>query len=252
MNCIDPIDDNFFVDKKRVEDICTGLRNRQINVTWRANCRFDYMSHYDKDFIGLLEKSGCVELDFGAETGSQRLLSFIDKCITPDQMTKSVENLRNWGPSIEPYVSWMSGLPTETEEDLRQTFDLMDKMSQTNHKTQHYGIFIYTPFPSPIQECLGSDFKSPHSLEEWGNIEVFHFNPPWHSKRYVEKLHAISAVTRYAFYPEARMKERGILYRLEYGILNKIAKLRWRHRYFGIPVELTIVDALARKLRGYL
>lgn len=81
---------------------------------------------------------------------------------------------------------------------------------------------------------------------------MFHFSPPWHSKKYVGRLHTISAVTRYAFYPETRIKERGILCRLEYGTLNKIAKFRWKHRYFGVPVELRIVDALAQKLRGYL
>ena len=43
----------------------------------------------------------------------------------------------------------MSGLPGETDEDLNQTFDLMDKMSEINPKTQHYGIFVYTPFPQP-------------------------------------------------------------------------------------------------------
>lgn len=252
VKCIDPIDDNFFVDKKRVEGICTGLIERQINVTWRANCRFDYMSSYDKNFINLLEKSGCVELDFGAETGSSRLLSLIDKGVTADQMIQTVGNLKNWAPSIEPYVSWMSGLPTETDEDLRVTFDLMDRMSQINDKTQHFGVFIYTPFPSPILDLMGSEFTTPQSLEEWGKIDVFHFRPPWHTAKYVEKLEAISAVTRYAFYPPARMKERGILYKLAYGPLNKIAKLRWKHRYFGIPIDLKVVDALARSLRGYI
>jgi radical SAM superfamily enzyme YgiQ (UPF0313 family) len=252
VKCIDPIDDNFFVDKKRVERIFRGLIERCIAVTWRANCRFDYMSRYDRSFISLLEKSGCVELDFGAETGSNRLLSLIDKGVTRDQMIRTVANLKNWAPSIEPYVSWMSGLPTETDEDLRVTFDLMDKMSETNPKTQHFGVFIYTPFPSPLLDLIGSEFTPPQSLDEWGKIDVFHFKPSWHSKKYVRKLEAISAVTRYAFYPAARLKERGMPYRFAYGVLNRMAKLRWRHRYFGAPVDLKVVNALARSLRGYI
>jgi len=252
VKCIDPIDDNFFVDKKRVENICRGLLERQINITWRANCRFDYMSNYDRSFISLLEESGCVELDFGAETGSSRLLSLIDKCVTPDQMIKTVDSLKKWAPSIEPYVSWMSGLPTETDEDLRLTFDLMDKMSKTNEKTQHFGIFIYTPFPSPMVDLIGSGFTPPKSLDEWGKIDVFHFAPPWHTKKYVRKLETISAVTRYAFYPTARMKEHGMPYRIAYRTLNKIAKLRWKHRYFGTPVDLKVIDALSRRIRGYI
>ena len=97
-------------------------------------------------------------------------------------MLQSVENLRRWAPSIEPYVSWMSGLPGETDDDLNQTFDLMDKMCEVNPKTQHYGIFVYTPFPSPVMEFLPPEFKPPQSLEEWGSIHVFHFDPPWHQQ----------------------------------------------------------------------
>lgn len=251
VKCIDIIDDNFFVDKNRVEGICREMIDRRIDVTWRANCRFDYMSRYDMNFIALLEKSGCVELNFGAETGSDRLLSLVEKDVTPAQMVQSVENLRNWGPSIEPYAFWMSGLPGETKEDLRKTYEVMDKLSETNKKTQHIEICIYTPFPSPMLGILESEFKPPQSLDEWGSINVFHFRPPWHSKEYVDMLEAVSIVTRYAFYPEARIKELGAPYRLGYKVMNKIAKFRWKHKYFGIPIELRIVSWTVGKLRGY-
>jgi len=249
---IDPIDDNVFVDKKRVERICQGIIDRKINVAWRANCRFDYLAAYDKEFVRLLERAGCTELDFGGETGSERLQEMICKDVTADQMVKGVENLKKWAPRIEPYVSWMSGLPTETDDDLKATFSLMDQMCEANPKTQHYGIFVFTPFPSPVLEQLPLEFKPPQSLEEWGKIEVFHFKPPWHSRNYVKKLHAISAVTRYMFFPQARIEERGISFKLGYGAMNRIAKYRWKRRYFGLPIELKLVNSLARRLRGYL
>ena len=63
----------------------------------------------------------------------------------------------------------------------QNTFDLMDKMREVNPKTQHYGIFVYTPFPSPVMEYLPAEFTAPQTLEEWGNIHVFHFDPPWHT-----------------------------------------------------------------------
>ncbi len=87
---IDPVDDNFFVDKKRVEDICNGMLDRQIKVKWRADCRFDYLSNYDKEFIELLQQSGCVELDFGGESGSERITMFGRKRCHASQMITSV------------------------------------------------------------------------------------------------------------------------------------------------------------------
>lgn len=249
---IDPIDDNFFVDQQRVKDICQGVISQNIKIKWRANCRLDYFSTYDRDFVSLLEKAGCMELDFGGESGSERLQEFVCKDVTAEQMLQSVSNLRKWAPSIEPYVSWLSGLPNETYEDMLKTFDLMDRLKEVNPLTQHYGIFMYTPFPSPMLESLGPEFRPPQSLEAWGNIEVFHFQPPWHSKAYVEKLRAISAVTRYAFYPQSRIDEHGLGFKLGYGIMNRIACYRWRHRYFGFPIELKLANGLVSRLRGFL
>ncbi len=249
---IDPIDDNVFVDQQRVRDICQGIIDRKIHVQWRANCRFDYLSTYDREFLGLLERAGCVELDFGGESGSPRLQELICKDVTADQMLQSVANLKAWAPSIEPYVSWMSGLPGETDQDLNQTFDLMDKMSEVNPKTQHYGIFVYTPFPSPLANVLPSGFVPPQSLEAWGSIQVFHFDPPWHSKKQIAKLHTISAVTRLAFLPEARIKERDFAFKTAYTMMNKIEKYRWKHRSFSFPIELKLADAVARRSKGFL
>ncbi len=249
---IDPIDDNFFVDEDRVKQICNGILDRKLDVQWRANCRFDYLSTYDKWFLELLEKSGCVELDFGGESGSEHLQELICKDVTAEQMVQSVENLKRWAPSIEPYVSWMSGLPGETDEDLNRTFDLMDKMSKVNPKTQHYGVFVYTPFPSPLTNTLSAEFLPPRSLEDWGRIHVFHFDPPWHSNAQVARLHTISAVTRLAFFPQARIKERASVYKIAYTVMNRIEKFRWKHRYFGFPVELIIVDFVARRTKGFL
>jgi hypothetical protein len=81
---------------------------------------------------------------------------------------------------------------------------------------------------------------------------VFHFQPPWHTRDYVEKLRAISAVTRYAFCPESRISEHGLAFRTGYRLINRAARYRWRHRYFGFPVELKLANSAARRLRGFL
>jgi len=135
---------------------------------------------------------------------------------------------------------------------MKKTFDLMDAMAEANPRTQHYGIFMYTPFPSPLLEALNSEFQPPKSLEEWSDIEVFHFRPPWHRKAYIKKLQSISAVTRYAFYPQSRIDEHGLAFKASYRVMNRMAKYRWRHRYFGFPIELELANFMAKQLRGFL
>ena len=67
---VDPVDDNLFVNRGRVEAVCDGLLAGGVRVAWRANCRFDYLAGYDDAFVALLERAGCTELDFGGESGS--------------------------------------------------------------------------------------------------------------------------------------------------------------------------------------
>ena len=249
---VDPVDDNLFVDRGRVEAVCDGLLAGDVSIAWRANCRFDYLAGYDDAFVALLERAGCRELDFGGESGSARMQEFVCKDVSAGEIVTSVESLRRAAPAIDPFVSWLSGLPGETRDDMEQTFDLMDEMGRANPRTQHYGIFLYTPFPSPLLAALPAEFTPPRSLEEWGAIEVFHFEPPWHSRQYVDWLRAVSAVTRYAFSPASRIAEHGPAFRAAYRMLNGAARYRWRHRAFGHPVELELANVAAQRLRGFL
>lgn len=44
----------------------------------------------------------------------------------------------------------------------------------------------------------------------------------------------------------------GVTYKRDDRLMNRIEKYRWKHRYFGFPVELRMADALARKFKGFL
>ncbi len=81
---------------------------------------------------------------------------FVCKDVTADEILTSVAKLHEWAPSIDPFVSWLSGLPGETYADMEKTFDLMDEMARANPRTQHYGIFLYTPFPSPLLDVAAA------------------------------------------------------------------------------------------------
>ena len=249
---LDPVDDNFFVDRRRVERICELILGRGLRFRWRANCRFDALARFDGEFLALLERAGCIELDFGGESGSAAMQDLVRKDVSADEILAGVANLRRYAPTIDPFVSWLSGLPGETWADMERTFDLMDALERANPRTQHYGIFLYTPFPSPLLDDLPAEFTPPESLEEWGGIEVFHFLPPWHAPEYVERLRGVSAVTRWAFYPRSRIDEHGVAFKMAYGTLCAAARLRWRRRAFDHPLELRLANAAAQRLRGFL
>jgi hypothetical protein len=124
---------------------------------------------------------------------------------------------------------------TETDEDLEATFNLMDKMSSTYSRTQHFGLFIYTLYSSPIMDPLLKEFKLPKTLEEWGDLEVYRFKLPWHSKKQAKNLHTISTVSLLAFYHQDRIGETSIYFRFGYQVVNLFGfKSRRTQFFFGV------------------
>jgi len=49
--------------------------------------------------------------------------------VTADEIVQFMEKLQRWAPSIDPFFSWLSGLPGETHENMQRTFELMDQMA---------------------------------------------------------------------------------------------------------------------------
>ncbi len=148
----------------------------------------------------------------------------------------------------------MSGFPGETDKDLAETFNLMDELKKVNPETQHFRHIGLHAFSESRHEIFALRIYAAAVILHacWDGIEVFQFSPPWHSKKQIEKLHAISAVARCAFYPKSRIKDRALAFRFAYGLLNRVARYRWQQRYFGFSVELKIADAVARKFKGFL
>ena len=61
-------DENFFVDKKRAEDIIGALIEQNLTIPWETTVRADYIREgmLDDKFLEKLKKSGCFRLSFGA------------------------------------------------------------------------------------------------------------------------------------------------------------------------------------------
>lgn len=168
---IDFVADNFFVDKKRVTEICTELIKRKIKITWHTDCRIDYFSKYEDSFIELLKESDCKVLTFGVESGSQRILNSIYKDITLDEILLVHKKLKKWG--ILPSYHFMAGFPGETKVDLLATYETMIRLYDQNPKTTLIGPSIYTPYPgTPLYfKCVEMGYQPPQKLQDWAILD---------------------------------------------------------------------------------
>jgi len=102
-----------------------------------------------------MKKSGCWNIFFGIESGSDELLANIKKKMTTNQMKDAVKMVKKAG--IEIRGSFMIGLPGETPKKARETIQLAIDMNPD------YAQFsITTPYPGTQ---LWNDY------EKWGTLD---------------------------------------------------------------------------------
>jgi len=112
-------DETFTVDKKRVLDVCNGINDRKIKVSWSCNSRVNTL---DDEMLKCMKSSGCWNILFGVESGSQELLDNIHKGIKIDEIKNAFKLTKVNG--ISASASFMIGLPGETWETVEKTLQL--------------------------------------------------------------------------------------------------------------------------------
>lgn len=105
-------EDNFIVGRRRVEQMCHLLNERQIGVDWAAEVRVDSL---DERLAELMARSGCRGLLFGVESGSERMLKAMNKEITTEETRRAFKFCKQFG--IKTYASIVFGLPGESAAD---------------------------------------------------------------------------------------------------------------------------------------
>ena len=136
------IDDTFTIDKNRVENLCkelARLRNK-FDFVWACHARIENMT---EELLITMAESGCCAIGFGIESGSPKILNFLKRKYTPDDVINATKLCAKLGIRVD--TGFMVGLPYEEKEDLEQTFALMEEIPGLT------GISILTPFPgTPI------------------------------------------------------------------------------------------------------
>ncbi|MEI7640415.1 MAG: radical SAM protein [bacterium] len=253
---ISAADDNFFVNKKRTEEIIDGLLKLDPPLKWTAFCRFDYFAKYEQSFVNSIAKSGCQLVSFGGESGSEKILEAIKKDIKLEDMYITSEKMSK--TNMLQITSFMTGFPGETEEDFKSTTDVIDKISQINPNTHINGIFVYTPYPgTPLYDMAVEKYgyTPPQTLEEWGNLRIYDdAGSPWISPKRKKLLSVLSILTRMPFNVEKYdLPDLGNpIYNFLYRILARDARLRWKHRFFAFPLEWWILKKFLKFKRGYI
>jgi anaerobic magnesium-protoporphyrin IX monomethyl ester cyclase len=130
-------DDTFNVDRQRVIAICDEILNRKLDIAWTCLGR---VNHMNETILEAMARAGCWQVDYGIESGNQKILNGITKGQTLDMVRKVVKLTNNAGIGVRGF--FMLGLPGETEASISDTINFsksLDLASAVFH--------ITTPFP---------------------------------------------------------------------------------------------------------
>jgi hypothetical protein len=113
-------DDTFTTNKKRVIELCRGIRERRLNFLWSCDTRVDVLS---EELLYEMRLAGCQRLSLGVESGSQRILDAIHKKITKEEILEAVEMAKKYGVHVRFYM--MLGNRGETVDTFHETLEFL-------------------------------------------------------------------------------------------------------------------------------
>lgn len=172
VDAIKIMDDTFTVNKVRARKICEMIIEKGINekIAFGVQSRTDQIKEDDRDFLNLLRKANCVEIGFGFESGSPRILKFLKAdTTTVEDNSRAIRLTKEAGIGI--FGNFMMGTVGETLEDIKMTVDFIRK-----HKKMidGMGIFITQAYPGTQ---LWNICKEKGLLKniKWSDFIVDHF-----------------------------------------------------------------------------
>lgn len=194
-------DDVFGIDKTKTLELTRQIAEAKLNISWDCLTRANLVS--DQLLIAM-KKAGCTKIDMGVESGSEKILKDTKKGLTKDEIRAGAAIVKKHKFLL--YMFFMIGLPTETEEDVKQTLAFLEEL-----KPDWAGISIFTPIPgtalykelraqgkiSDEPDYARFSHQSPHSNFAFGmlNREAF----PALAKETIEYVQAYNGSFRNLF-----------------------------------------------------
>jgi radical SAM superfamily enzyme YgiQ (UPF0313 family) len=158
------VDDNFNVDLKYAKSVLRELVKRKLDIVWKTPNGI-WIHAYDDEWFDLLKASGCYQVGFGIESGSEEVLGKVGKPIKLAEVPAIIEKYRSHG--ISTFGFFIIGLPGETEETLAQTTRFACSL-----KLDHIHVSMFAPYPgSKIYRQLSDEGRMSN---DWDNY--FHYS----------------------------------------------------------------------------
>jgi anaerobic magnesium-protoporphyrin IX monomethyl ester cyclase len=146
-------DDNVFITKKRLFEVCDAIADSGLNH-WVGFMRG---GEYADDEMEAIKRSGLMMGKIGVESGDQGQLDRMNKRQKAEKVKRGIEQLDANGISV--LMTFVVGFPGETQQSLRNTADFLNNLSLTN-LSLGYQLYPLSIFPL-------SELAEPSDRNKW-------------------------------------------------------------------------------------
>lgn len=159
-------DDTVNLRKNRFAIICRGLR--KLGFIWRAHTRTDHVS---LDEFKMMKDCGCVEIAFGIESGSQKILNLMNKKTTVENHANAIAWATEAGLNVRAFL--IIGFPGDTWDTIHETVEFI-----RCNRPHSVSLSTFVPLPGSAvwknPEAFDVTIKSQDWDEYWqvGNEET--------------------------------------------------------------------------------
>lgn len=161
------LDDTFGIRESDIIEFCYEYKKSGLKMQWAAMSRVNCIKK--PEVVKILKDSGCIQLDFGVESGSQKLLDVINKKIKVQQIINSFDLCHKF--RIRTFANMLLNLPHEDQEDLELSHLLLERIRPT-----YVSIGLTQPYPGTlIYKSLGKSIckEDYHLLDREIPLEEF-------------------------------------------------------------------------------
>ncbi|MHB0915266.1 MAG: B12-binding domain-containing radical SAM protein [Thermoleophilia bacterium] len=131
------MDDTFTVSRKRVFEICEGLEAISDKIRWSCLTRPNTI---DGEVAAALQRAGCQRVYVGIESGSQKVIDYLQRGYDLEGVMGNLEEVRRSGLEM---VGWfIVGAPVEERDDFEASLALARRL-----RLEFIAVSTLAPYP---------------------------------------------------------------------------------------------------------
>ncbi len=155
-------DDTFTLNKERVRTIFSLLKQKGIKLIYGIQTRADLL---DEELIKILRDSGVIQINMGIESGSERVLTIINKKIKLEKIRETSKLCKKYNIRIAAYM--LINIPGETFEDIEASLRLVNDMKYNVVQWS-----VYSPYPG-VAFGVELDLDDMNTISRFPSKEAF-------------------------------------------------------------------------------